>query len=189
MTASSTSLTLDSTFCWSASFYPQPWLNWQRKSVTGCAIDFPTLNVLGFFSYALSTTALLYSPLIRDQYAQRHPVSPQPTVRLNDVAFAVHAVILSCFTYSQFWPTIWGFKVGRLQRVSRLVLGIFWGCIAAAAASVLLVLFKGADGGRDPFQWAWIDVVSPPEPNPQTQSTLESARNLPESTRSTPSAS
>jgi cystinosin len=35
------------TFCWSLSFYPQPLLNYRRRSTTGTTIDFPFLNCLG----------------------------------------------------------------------------------------------------------------------------------------------
>lgn len=35
------------TFCWSASFYPQPLLNFRRRSTSGTTVDFPFLNVLG----------------------------------------------------------------------------------------------------------------------------------------------
>jgi cystinosin len=148
-----------STLCWSASFYPQPILNWHRKSTQGLAIDFPTVNVLGFLCYTISTSALLYSPVIRQQYAQRHSGSPEPTVQLNDVAFAVHAVVMSSIYYSQFWPKLWGFKVGLVQRISRPITGIFWGSILAVLLTILLVLTKGKTGSRDGQDWAWIDVV------------------------------
>ena len=35
------------TICWSASFYPQPLLNWRRKTTSGSIVDFPLINVLG----------------------------------------------------------------------------------------------------------------------------------------------
>lgn len=145
--------------CWSASFYPQPVLNWQRKSTHGLSMDYPTINVLGFICYAASTSALLYSPLIREQYAERHRTSSEPTVRLNDLAFALHAIIMSSLAYSQFWSSIWGFKVSRLQRVSGTVTGVFWGSIASVLLMVLLVLVKGKNLGTDARSWAWIDVV------------------------------
>lgn len=148
-----------STLCWSASFYPQPVLNWQRKSTHGLAIDYLTINVLGFVCYMISTCALFFSPLIRQQYTERHAASAKPTVRFNDIAFAAHAVIMSTLTYTQFWPRIWGFQVGRLQRLSRPIAGIFWGCISAVLLVILLVWTRGKDGGRDAQHWAWIDVV------------------------------
>ncbi|KAK2747499.1 hypothetical protein FQN57_001991 [Myotisia sp. PD_48] len=143
-------------FCWSASFYPQPIFNWRRRSTHGLAIDFPTSNVLGFVCYAIYTSAFLYSPVIRSQYAARYPTSPEPTVRGNDLAFAVHAVVLSTLVYSQFFPAIWGFKVSRSQRASQVILGIVWGSTAAILAIVGVVWYRG---GMDPFDWAWIDVI------------------------------
>lgn len=146
--------------CWSASFYPQPIDNFRRRSTTGLAIDFPTVNVLGFASYAVYTVTFLYSPVIRSQYAARHPQSEEPTVRVNDLAFAVHAVFLSSLLYSQFFPRIWGFKVSRHQRASKPVKGIFWGCLVAVGVVIGVVLAASPDGGYDPRTWAWIDVVS-----------------------------
>ncbi|KAL5364749.1 PQ loop repeat-domain-containing protein [Aspergillus floccosus] len=147
------------TFCWSASFYPQPISNYRRRSTTGLAIDFPTINVLGFVCYTAYTSAFLWSPVIRSQYAARHPLSPEPTVRFNDFAFAIHAVVLSAIVYSQFWPFIWGFKVSRFQRVSKPVAGLFWGSILAVAVVSWIVLAKSPNKGYDPFTWAWIDVI------------------------------
>ncbi|KAL4898179.1 PQ loop repeat-domain-containing protein [Aspergillus ambiguus] len=147
------------TFCWSASFYPQPISNWRRRSTTGLAIDFPTINVLGFVCYTAYTSAFLWSPVIRSQYAARHPLSQEPTVRFNDFAFAIHAVVLSAIVYSQFWPFIWGFKVSRFQRVSKPVAGLFWGSILAVAIVSWIVLAKSPSKGYDPSTWAWIDVI------------------------------
>ncbi|KAL2798246.1 PQ loop repeat-domain-containing protein [Aspergillus keveii] len=147
------------TFCWSASFYPQPIDNFRRKATTGLAIDFPTINVLGFVCYTVYTSAFLYSPVIRGQYAARHPQSEEPTVRFNDFAFALHAVVLSFLVYTQFWPSIWGFKVSRFQRVSRPILGLFWGSFVAVAVVIFIVLAKSPDNGYEPSSWAWIDVI------------------------------
>lgn len=103
------------------------------------------------------TFSFLYSPVIRDQYAARHPISPEPSVRFNDLAFAIHAVILSTVVYTQFFPAIWGFKVSRHQRASRGVVGVFWGSVASV---IIILLLVRARGGNDPLDWAWIDVVS-----------------------------
>lgn len=146
--------------CWSISFYPQPLLNWRRRSTQGLAIDFPLCNVLGFTSYTISTAAFLYSSTIKSQYAYRHPASPETTVRFNDFAFAAHAFIICVITYSQFFPWIWGFKVGARQRASKVVLGVFWGSILGVLILIVIVRTRGRDGGFDPSGWAWIDVVS-----------------------------
>ena len=150
--------------CWSASFYPQPIYNYARGSMSGLSIDFPTINFLGFSWYTIYTSAFLYSPVIRQQYAARFPNSSEPTVRFNDLAFALHAVVLSAIVYSQFWPSIWGLRVLRTQRISKTMLGLFWGSIIAPLIIVWMVVARSPDGGLDPASWAWIDVVSSPSP-------------------------
>ncbi|KAK2738142.1 hypothetical protein FQN55_000762 [Onygenales sp. PD_40] len=145
--------------CWSASFYPQPILNWKRRSTHGLAIDFPTVNVLGFVCYLIYSAAFLYSPLIREQYAARHPVSPEPSVQFNDFAFALHAVILSSIIYSQFWPFVWGFNVSKFQRISRPIAGIFWGGILVITAMVVIVATRGTGASLVASDLAWIDVL------------------------------
>lgn len=152
---------MSSSLCWSISFYPQVLLNWRWRSTQGLAIDFSLCNVLGFASYTISTAAFLYSPTIKSQYAYRHPASPETTVRFNDFAFAAHAFVLCVITYSQFFPWIWGFKVGSRQRSSRVVLGVFWGSILGVLVLVAFVRTRGR-GGMDPSGWAWIDVVRSP---------------------------
>ncbi len=116
-------------------------------------------TVLGFIAYFVSTSSLYFSPLIRSQYAARNPVSPEPTVRANDVAFAAHAVLLSFFTWTMFWKWAWGFEQGGSGRVPRVILGIAAGCMIGVLWVMGLVWTKGRDAGRDPTSWAWIDVV------------------------------
>jgi cystinosin len=96
------------TLSWSLSFYPQPILNVQRQSTHGFSPDFSFTNVLGFAALTASTAAFLYSPVIRQEYADRHPGSPEPTARFNDLAFAAHAFLLTVITATQFWPRLWG---------------------------------------------------------------------------------
>lgn len=134
-------------------------MNWQRRSTLGLAIDFPTLNVLGFLCYTVSTCSFRYSPIIRGQYAARHPASPEPTVQLNDVAFGVHASVMVLLTYSQFFRWPWYFKVSARQRASWPVLGIVWGSLLAIAVVVTTVLHRSGWHQQDPLDWAWIDVV------------------------------
>ncbi|CAD0057073.1 unnamed protein product [Aureobasidium pullulans] len=143
---------------WSLSFYPQPLRCWKRRSTRGITVDFPLLNIVGFTSYFISTTSFLFSHEIRQQYAVRHPFAPEPTVRFNDLVFALHGTIVCFVFYSQFYPRLWNFEVVKGQRASSTALGIFYGSIIGVAITVLLVsLFKG---GRDTADsWADIDVI------------------------------
>jgi cystinosin len=154
------------TLCWSLSFYPQPLLNLQRRSTSGTTIDFPVINTLGFLAYFVSNTAFFYSPQIRREYASRHH-GLTPTVQLNDVAFAAHALVLSLITVSQFVPGLWGFeKRGRREpgaRISRSIMGVMIGSVLGVATVAIIVV---ARHDEDPMAgWAWIDVVSTTPPH------------------------
>lgn len=148
-----------SVYSWSASFYPQPILNWQRRSTKGLTVDFPALNVLGFVSYTISTSSFLYSPKIRQQYALRHPKSPEPTVRFNDFAFAAHAVILVILTYSQFFASIWGFEVSKNQRMNSITRTVIFGSILVVMVAILRAVSNESATELDVGVWTWIDVV------------------------------
>lgn len=100
--------------------------------------------------------------MVRAQYSARNPTAGEPTVRFNDVAFAVHAMCMAGLIYSQFWPQIWGLRVSRTQRISKPMAGLFWGSIMAPLIILWTVLARSPDGGNDPSSWAWIDVVSGP---------------------------
>jgi cystinosin len=148
------------TICWSLSFYPQPILNFRRQSTSGTTIDFPAINVLGFIAYFVSNTAFLYSPQIRKEYALRHH-GLTPTVQVNDLAFAGHAIVITAITLSQFSPAIWGFdkrgQRGAGVRVSRGILGLLTGSVLGVAIVAVIV---AARHDEDPeVGWAWIDVV------------------------------
>ncbi|KAK0252506.1 hypothetical protein LTS09_012407 [Friedmanniomyces endolithicus] len=147
---------------WSLSFYPQPLLNYQRRTTKGLTPDFPLLNVFGFTSYTISTAAFLYSPTVKAQYAARHPASPEPTVRFNDLAFGVHATILCVITYSQFWPRLWGWKARSdvTWRGNRVTHGLLSGGLLGIIVITTMVIAGGDDGrSSNGNGWAWIDVV------------------------------
>jgi cystinosin len=106
---------------WCFSFYPQVISNHVRKSVEGLSVDFTVINFVGYVCYALYTSLLYWNPGIQKMYQERHMQQPQKqpqkqeydnaagdtnetshvdngakiTVQSNDVAFALHAVVLS----------------------------------------------------------------------------------------------
>lgn len=147
------------------SFYPQILLNYRRKTTQGFTPDFPLLNILGFSCYIISTAVFLYSPVVRSQYAARHPVSPEPTVRGNDLAFGIHALVFCVIVYSQFWPRLWRWKhtSGVRRHAHRITLGLMYGAFLGVFITIAIVIAKGDGNGKDGRGWAWLDVVrSPP---------------------------
>ena len=80
--------------CWSISFYPQLILNYTRKSTTGLSTDFCILNLVGFGCYTVYTTSFFFSDTIRKEYGERNNDGDN-SVESNDVAFALHAFVLS----------------------------------------------------------------------------------------------
>jgi cystinosin len=168
------------TTAWSVSFYPQPLLNYRRKSTTGSTIDFPLINtlgtsiadkfclsalntdiLLGFAAYLVSNAAFYYSPLIRAQYAARYK-GLTPTVQGNDVAFAAHGLLLCIVTTSQYlYPRAWGITSNLGSRPSRFILGIFFGCVVGVV-TVLFIVLNSPE--RDSTQkavssWVWLDAI------------------------------
>ena len=89
---------------WSASFYPQAFLNWKRKSVVGLSFDYLYYNFTGFFCYTIYNLSLFFSPLIKQEYANATN-GADTTVDVSDVLFACNALllvsvqILQCFIY------------------------------------------------------------------------------------------
>lgn len=63
--------------------------------------DFCALNVLGFACYATYNLAFFYSAEVQKLYKERYGADAEITVQSNDVAFAVHALLLASITLFQ----------------------------------------------------------------------------------------
>ena len=113
---------------------------------------------LGFAAYFVSNTAFYYSPAIRSQYAARHS-GLTPTVAFNDIIFALHGLILSLITASQYLLSkpLWGFHPSIGSRPSRFVLGISAGCILGVCITWWIV---AGDTRTDPaIAWCGLDTI------------------------------
>lgn len=120
-------------------------------------IDSPT----GFAAYFVSNTAFYYSPLIRAQYAARYK-GLTPTVHFNDITFAAHGLLLSLITTSQYlYPRAWGFTPSMGNRPSRLILGIFFGCVVGTTTAIFIVLGSPERDSTDEAvsSWVWLDAI------------------------------
>ncbi|KAJ5195231.1 cystinosin [Penicillium cinerascens] len=153
---------------WSASFYAQPLLNWRHQSTKGLLIDYPLLNVWGFVCYTVSIFVLLLSPTVKAQYVTRHPSHPDPTVRWIDLAFAVHALLLSLLTLSQFKPRLWRWHdhqnaTGLEFNNARPARTVCW--LLAGAGLVVIISIAaatlGESSGEGHPRWLFLDVVPP----------------------------
>ncbi|KJX96872.1 L-cystine transporter like protein [Zymoseptoria brevis] len=147
---------------WTLSFIPQPLLNYRRKTTQGSMPDFPLLNIFGFSCYSLSTTLFLYSPVIRKQYAKRHSLSPEPTVRFNDLVFGLFGLTMSFITYSQYWPRLWGWErqSGVKRRANMITLGLIWGSLLGLTTITAIVIASGnGSSSSDARTWVWLDVI------------------------------
>lgn len=106
--------------------------------------------------------AFYYSPVVREQYAARHP-GLTPTVAFNDITFALHALVLSAITTSQYLGrSLWGFPAHPGNRPSRPILGVTTGCFIGVLATCLVVFLSNSSsaGPFDPqTDWCALDVV------------------------------
>lgn len=83
-------------------------------------------------------------------------------MQFNDIAFAVHGLLLCFVTTSQYlYPRAWGFTPNAGNRPSRFILGIFFGCVAGVAAVILIVLNSPErDSTRKAVSsWVWLDAI------------------------------
>ncbi|KAJ3426228.1 cystinosin [Anaeramoeba flamelloides] len=117
------------TIAWSLSFYPQAIENWQRKRVDGLSFEFLGFNLTGFTCYTVFNCVLFWSKYVKNEYFEEHPGSPSP-VRVNDVVFAIHALILTliqiiqCIIYPKGKQT-WHW-------IAKVITGIMWVSIPIA---------------------------------------------------------
>ncbi|KAL9178605.1 hypothetical protein ACHAXT_001943 [Thalassiosira profunda] len=86
---------------WSASFYPQIFLNYSRRTTRGLSVDFCVLNVLGYVCYTIYTTNFYWNESVIKEYRERRSGDGEITVQGNDVAFACHAIVMAAVTLSQ----------------------------------------------------------------------------------------
>lgn len=135
-------------FAWSISFYPQAYLNWKRKSVVGLSFDFEAYNIIGFMCYAFFNCAFFFSSSIQEDY-KRHHDGHANLVRVDDVAFALHAVVLTLFTIFQ----IFIYERGS-QKISR-VCAVLCTIMLVSIAVYAVLVGSGVKGQL----WDWLPFL------------------------------
>ena len=64
------------------------------RTVAGLSLDYVLLNWLGFVCYTVYTCLLYFGAKIKRAYAEQYG-SSNTDVQINDVAFAVHALLMN----------------------------------------------------------------------------------------------
>ncbi|CAA2971991.1 cystinosin homolog [Olea europaea var. sylvestris] len=128
---------------WSISFYPQVILNFRRKSVVGLNFDFLLLNLTKHSSYLIYNASLYFSSTVQRQYRQKFGLNEMIPVAANDVAFSIHAVLLTAFTLFQ----VVIYDRGN-QKVSKICIAI----VSVAWLSAVICVFIALPR----HSWLWL---------------------------------
>ena len=144
--------------CWSLSFYAQPLLNHRRRSARGLSLDFLALNLLGFACLSAYVLGLYAVPRVRRDEAARNGGHDPQLVKLNDVAFALHALVLTALTWAQ---ARW---YGDATPVSPKVrVGIYAACLLLGFAVVETAARDATWDASAPFwrrnAWTWLGFL------------------------------
>ncbi|KAL7606754.1 cystinosin homolog isoform X1 [Lactuca sativa] len=131
-------------FCaWSISFYPQVILNFKRKSVIGLNFDFVVLNLTKHSSYLIYNASVFFSSAVQRQYRQKYGLDEMIPVAANDVAFSIHAVVLTAFTLFQI--AIYDRGGQKVSKTSILILSVAW-------LTVIICMFIAIPS----HSWLWL---------------------------------
>ncbi|GMH06812.1 hypothetical protein Nepgr_008652 [Nepenthes gracilis] len=133
-------------FSWSISFYPQVILNFRRKSVVGLNFDFVVLNLTKHSSYLIYNATLYFSSAVQRQYREKYGLDEMIPVAANDVAFSVHAVLLTAFTLFQIFIYERGNQ--KISKISIIIVSAAW-----LAGAVCLVIALPS------HSWLWLISV------------------------------
>ncbi|KAK6793181.1 hypothetical protein RDI58_006634 [Solanum bulbocastanum] len=115
-------------FSWSISFYPQVILNFRRKSVVGLNFDFVVLNLTKHSSYLIYNASMFFSSVVQKQYREKYGLNEMIPVAANDVAFSIHAVLLTAFTLLQI--AIYDRGSQKVSRTSVGIVSVSWLTVA-----------------------------------------------------------
>ncbi|KAG5176753.1 putative lysosomal cystine transporter family [Tribonema minus] len=140
---------------WSVSFYPQVVLNYRRKTTIGLSFDFQLYNLLGFTCYSIYTSAFYWSTAVQREYEHSHNGNSNK-IEPNDVAFAIHAVAITCVTIAQviYYDHVSGHRPSRVA-ISAVLATTAFLAVHAVVAAIL------SPGASHPFHWTdWLSAVS-----------------------------
>ncbi|KAK7267017.1 hypothetical protein RIF29_19681 [Crotalaria pallida] len=129
--------------CWSISFYPQVILNFRRKSVVGLNFDFVVMNLTKHSSYLIYNASLYFSLAVQKQYKDKYGQKEMIPVAANDVAFSIHAVLLTAISL---------FQIAIYDRGSQKVSKISIGLVIVAWLTAAICFFITLST----HHWLWL---------------------------------
>ncbi len=119
-------------FAWSFSFYGQVIENYKRNSVKGLSFDFEAYNLLGFVGYTIYTIWGYIDPKIGTG-----------SVAIQDIVFAIHAVLLTIVTIVQIF--FYYDKTDSDQKLSSvcrlIIICLIWGVLQIIFIERVLCLY------------------------------------------------
>ena len=142
----------------SVSFYPQVISNFKRQSTVGLSPDFVVLNVIGFACYTAYNASLYWSSSIQQLYKERYGPDAEIMVQSNDVAFAIHALVLSVLTLCQILyyhkrnpgaAETAGNDTNSTTRFSKPIVAVIHGIAIICVGFLLLVVVENHTRGKD----------------------------------------
>ena len=136
---------------WTVSFFPQIFMNHQRRSTAGLSYDYEALNIIGFCCYLAYNLAFYYNASIQRSYEEAHR-GHDNNVQMNDVLFSGLAVVLTVYTIGQ---CVWFRKNTPNERLSKLCMLLCTIYIVLVAAYALAI---GTTTSTRPF-FSWLYFV------------------------------
>ncbi|GLT43415.1 hypothetical protein SLA2020_173650 [Shorea laevis] len=128
---------------WSSCFYPQVILNFRRKSVVGLNFDFALLNLTKHSAYLIYNACLYFCPAVQKQYLDKYGYNQMIPVAANDVAFSIHAVLMTSITLIQI--AIYDRGNQKFSKISIAIVSAVW---LTAAICLFVALPK--------HSWLWL---------------------------------
>ncbi|GKV41288.1 hypothetical protein SLEP1_g48839 [Rubroshorea leprosula] len=128
---------------WSSCFYPQVILNFRRKSVVGLNFDFALLNLTKHSAYLIYNACLYFSLAVQKQYLDKYGYNQMIPVAANDVAFSIHAVLMTSITLIQI--AIYDRGNQKFSKISIAIVSAVW---LTAAICLFVALPK--------HSWLWL---------------------------------
>lgn len=119
----------------------------------GMSFDYQIYNVVGFTAYSIYNCAFFFVPSVQDAYRAAHNGNSNQ-VQINDVLFALHAIVLTLVIVVQMAVLESGG-----QRVSVFAMVVCGGSVLVLAVFAVLVAAEVDGGGL--FTWLnWLYAVS-----------------------------